>query len=295
MPNTKKIYTNFAQTRLERAISDSDLSCLITDESTQLFTGWESGAEFYLTLVDPSAHREIVKVTGISGKWLTVSRGQQSTTARSWPIGTLIEQRPTADDMSSLIQQEAFRTVTYRPHGVLTANYPGEKVYQTDAGDCKKRWWKNVSGSKWRLIAGTLCDGESYDEDGYVVPWVSYFDDTCWEPHFPDYGTWDGTKWVSGYSAGIYGFNLVPRGSWYQGYAPTKMRITFSGLPAVSMALLDTDANLLCDYPTCNYTSLLEASVAWFGLNIEHLNASTQGGCAQVNEWYITNIEFSEE
>jgi len=146
--STEKIHNNFAQTRLEEAISNTDLTCKIVDEPTQLFPRWEGGHEFYLTLVDASANREIVKVTGISGRWLTISRGQQSTTARSWPIGTLIEQRPTADDMSDIIQREGFRTVSYDPNGVLIAQYPGEKIYE------RGKWWKNISGTTWQLIAG---------------------------------------------------------------------------------------------------------------------------------------------
>jgi len=161
--NTEKVYTSFAQTRLEEAISDSDLCCLIVDEPTQLFPRWEGGYEFYLTLVDASANREIVKVTGISGRWLTISRGQQSTTARSWPIGTLVEQRPTADDMSDIIQREGFRTVAYNPNGVLTANYPGEKIFFQE-----EIWWKNISGTAWQMIAGD-CDDIPYTALDYTT------------------------------------------------------------------------------------------------------------------------------
>jgi len=302
MPNTEKVYTDFAQTRLEEAISDSDLSCLIIDEPAQLFSGWASGTEFYLTLVDAATNREIVKVTGISDKWLTVSRGQQGTSARAWPIGTLIEQRPTADDMSAFIQKEGFRTIAYNPNGVLGANYPGEKIYQTDAGACKKRWWKNVSGSNWRLIAGTMCDGEIVDDDpasptyGYVIyyPWVSYFDNTCWDPRFVGYGTWDGSKWISGFAGGHYGFNQDAQGAWYVGYRPTKMKITFSGVPAVSLCVFDANNDIMALYDTCNYTSEAEITLSWGAHDLAKFTASTDG-CGTENEWYITNIEFSEE
>ncbi len=190
--STEKKYTNFAQTRLEEAISNTDLTCKIVDEPTQLFTGWAPGSEFYLTLVDASANREIVKVTGISGKWLTISRGQQSTTARSWPIGTLIEQRPTADDMSDIIQREGFRTVAYNPNGVLTAEYPGEKVRQTGYS-CEERWWKHVASTYWQLIAGEACSWEKWEDNEYGTFLVVYLElvailDDCGDTS--DISTW---------------------------------------------------------------------------------------------------------
>ena len=52
-----------------------------------------SGAEEY--------NWEIVKVTVADGSTLTVVRGQEGTTARSWEAGTLVEMRLTAGQVSN--------------------------------------------------------------------------------------------------------------------------------------------------------------------------------------------------
>lgn len=55
-----------------------------------------SGNYFYLTLVDTSNNIEVVKVTNRSTDALTVVRGQDGTTGRSFSVGDRAELRPTA-------------------------------------------------------------------------------------------------------------------------------------------------------------------------------------------------------
>jgi len=164
--NIEKIYTTGLQTRLAEEITNLALTCQIEDEPSHAITSWQTGKEFYMTLVDPSVNREIVKVTAISGKTLTIARGQDGSSARAWPAGTLIEQRLVAADAGSFIQEAAYREIGYNPNGVLTATYPGEKILQTGAESCQNRWWKNVDTTRWQLIAGAECDWE-FLIDGY--------------------------------------------------------------------------------------------------------------------------------
>jgi hypothetical protein len=119
--------------------------------------------------VDPSANREVVKVTAIAGDNLTIARGQDGTVARAWPSGTLVTQRTVAANLTGIIQKTAFRTITVNPNGVYTAVYPGEKVYQSGPAAGERRWWKNTTGTKWRLIAGAMYGSEYLNADGYVV------------------------------------------------------------------------------------------------------------------------------
>lgn len=57
-----------------------------------------TGYRLVLTLIDKSDDTivEIVSVTAVSGQDLTITRAQEGTTAREWPVGTLIQARVTA-------------------------------------------------------------------------------------------------------------------------------------------------------------------------------------------------------
>jgi hypothetical protein len=55
-----------------------------------------SGNYFYVTIIDTSNNLEVVKVTDRSNDTLTVARGQDGTTARSFALGDRIELRVTA-------------------------------------------------------------------------------------------------------------------------------------------------------------------------------------------------------
>jgi len=312
--NTTKTFNTFAQSRLTAAISAAAVTCDLLDDPTHLFSNWVTGSEFYMTLVDASANREIVKVTAISGSQLTITRGQGGTDARAWPVGSLIEQRPTKDDMAAFIQPAAFRTVAYNPNGVISATYPGEKVYQTDAGACKKRWWKNVTSNLWQLIAGTICDGEIVDTDpesptyGYIIKgWTAYFDNTCWQP-FGGLGSWDGSEWDASWHAaggGFYELVLEEIGTWAVSLGePSQMRLTFTGASYLDInAVYTSDMDNLGNY-TCWHGDTIQSGEAfalnWTGktghidrllTNTGTINTGTCTGNPHDN-YSITNIEF---
>ncbi|MBU1066959.1 hypothetical protein KKE60_04195 [Patescibacteria group bacterium] len=67
------------------------------------------------------------------------------------------------------MQKLDFRTIYVNPNNLYSASYPGEKVYQAQYIDSDEvRWWKNVSGAYWQLIAGTTLWWEWEDDDGYI-------------------------------------------------------------------------------------------------------------------------------
>ena len=101
-----------------------------------------------LTLVSPSKEYEIVHVTNIEGDVLTVQRQQEGTSARSWPVGTMITQRLTADALSNFIQKEGFRTFTSSPNGVYECLYVGEKAYVST----QEAWWIARGGAVWDCL-----------------------------------------------------------------------------------------------------------------------------------------------
>ena len=151
MPNIEHRFNNKAYASIEENISSTATVIPLNAGGYNAFLpGWSTGKVMYLTITNAEAEIEIVKVTGFTGNNLTVLRGQDGTTAKAWNRGSVITQRLVAANLSGFIQKEGFRTVAYNPNGVLSAAYPGEKIFQT--GDV---WWKNISGTTWQLIAGT--------------------------------------------------------------------------------------------------------------------------------------------
>lgn len=149
--NTQHVFNTLAQSRIDAAITASDVSItLIPGGAVNFLPGWTSSKEFYCTLVDASANREIIKVTAISGDIFTIERGQDGTSARAWPAGSLIDQRLVAANADRFIQK-GFRTVTYNPNGVLSGAYDGEKVYQSNS----LTWWINISGTIWTAMTSS--------------------------------------------------------------------------------------------------------------------------------------------
>lgn len=121
--------------------------------------------DVYATITDPTKAIEIVKITAISGNVFTIVRSQEGTSNVAWPVGSVIVQRLTAGNLDTFFQKGSNRTFPYNPNGLLTALYPGEKVYQTGAESCELKWWINITGTTWALLAGDLCEWD----DGYGV------------------------------------------------------------------------------------------------------------------------------
>lgn len=158
--NPEIVFNNMAYGRIKGGISVSTEIIELYPGDVQLFLPqWSSGKVMYLTITDSQNHIEVVKITGISGQKLTVLRGQDGSIARLWYDGAIINQRMPAGLLGAYIQKEAARQVAFNPNGVLTADYRGEKVFQTG----QKIWWKNVSGTVWQLIAGAIGEAPPID------------------------------------------------------------------------------------------------------------------------------------
>jgi alpha-tubulin suppressor-like RCC1 family protein len=98
-----------------------------TDTTIQLVTGggnsfqYVSGNYFWGTLEDTAGNKEIVKVTNLTGDTVTVLRGQEGTTAATFPAGSVFEQRPTVQTFKDFILDNAGTTGNI----LGTANFPG--------------------------------------------------------------------------------------------------------------------------------------------------------------------------
>ncbi len=88
--------TNNAFGTLNAGINSSATTIVLTAGQGARFPTLSAGDYFYATLIDTSNNLEIVKVTARSTDTMTVVRGQDSTTARSYSTNDRFELRPTA-------------------------------------------------------------------------------------------------------------------------------------------------------------------------------------------------------
>lgn len=98
-------FANNVMTKLAAGVLDSDSTMAVEDGS--MFPVLAPG-DFFLATVsakNPSGLEEvweIVRVTSVSGNFLTVERGQEGTPARSWSQGDMVSLRLTAGTVSGL-------------------------------------------------------------------------------------------------------------------------------------------------------------------------------------------------
>jgi len=89
-------FANNAFGTLSAGITASGTSITLSSGQGARFPTLASGEYFYATLIDTSNNLEVVKCTARSSDVLTVTRGQESTTAQAFAIGDRIELRVTA-------------------------------------------------------------------------------------------------------------------------------------------------------------------------------------------------------
>lgn len=98
-------FSNNASSVLSVAVDTDDTSFVLPSGQGSVFPTLSAGDYFYLTVGVPGA-LEIVKVTARSGDTLTVTRAQESTTARSFSVGTPARLLITAAGLGELTPQD---------------------------------------------------------------------------------------------------------------------------------------------------------------------------------------------
>jgi len=93
-------FSNNGHSTLAASITSSDTSITVASGHGARFPSLGAGDYFYATLIDASNNLEIVKCTARSSDVLTVTRGQESTTARAYAIADRIELRVTAQGIT---------------------------------------------------------------------------------------------------------------------------------------------------------------------------------------------------
>ena len=95
-------FANNAHSTLASSISTSATSITVASGHGARFPSLTGSEFFFATLIDTSNNLEIVKVTARSTDVLTVTRAQESTSARAFSSGDRIELRVTAAGLSEL-------------------------------------------------------------------------------------------------------------------------------------------------------------------------------------------------
>ena len=116
------LFSNNAATTLSAGVGDSATSITVTDGS--VFPSLSGSEYFYLTLEvdsDPDL-KEIVKCTARSGNTLTITRAQDSTSARSFSTADKAELRLTAAGLNDVATQADTDTTYSVGDGGLTQN-----------------------------------------------------------------------------------------------------------------------------------------------------------------------------
>ena len=105
-------FTNNAFSTLAASINDSVTTISLASGTGSRFPSLGGSDHFFATLVDASNNLEIVKVTARSGDTLTVTRGQDGTSARSYTGGDRIELRPVAGLFDDFVQLTGAQTIS---------------------------------------------------------------------------------------------------------------------------------------------------------------------------------------
>ena len=119
-------FLNFYQTTLAAALSSTATSMSVSSV-TGLPSSLASGQFIPMTLTpasSPGSAYEIVYVTGISGSSLTVTRGEEGTSALNWNTGDILYSTNTAETTGTSMGSPStdFQTNTLTASGLITAN-----------------------------------------------------------------------------------------------------------------------------------------------------------------------------
>ena len=96
-------FSNNGHSTLAASAASNATSITVASGHGARFPSLSSGEFFYATLIDSSNNLEIVKCTSRSSDVLTVTRAQESTTARAYAIGDRVELRVTAAGLADHI------------------------------------------------------------------------------------------------------------------------------------------------------------------------------------------------
>jgi len=123
---------------LYSAISNSDTTAVLSTGTGANFPTLSSGEYFYATISPPAGASEIVKVTARSGDLLTIVRAQEGTSALSFPAGSRVELRVTAQSVIDAIDdkvatKDQASEITFTPVGGISSTNVQAALAEVDS------------------------------------------------------------------------------------------------------------------------------------------------------------------
>lgn len=100
----KQVFSNNASTTLASGINSLTTSIDVQPAAGALFPAPTGGDYFMITMVDTNGQVEIAKCTSRTGDTLTIVRGQEGTSPRTFSTGDTVELRITAAGIGNLHQ-----------------------------------------------------------------------------------------------------------------------------------------------------------------------------------------------
>jgi len=142
------LVTNNASAEIALSLNPSDTTIILAAGQGAEFPSPGASDYFYATLVDSSNNLEIVKCTSRSADTLTVLRGQDNTTARSFAAGSLVELRIVAATFTDL-QAE------------VSPQFPSGTKLLFQQSTAPTGWTKDVThdNKALRVVSGTAGSG----------------------------------------------------------------------------------------------------------------------------------------
>lgn len=120
-------FTNNASTQLVQPLLATDTTLYLATNMASIFPKLDTAGDYFLlTLFDINRNREVVKCTARTDSSCTIERAQEGTTAHTFPVGTLVELRLTADSITKVAEDAS---VT-KPHASTVASDYGQSTAQ---------------------------------------------------------------------------------------------------------------------------------------------------------------------
>jgi hypothetical protein len=147
-------FANNAYGTLNASITNTDTSLTLSSGQGARFPSLGAGDYFYVTLIDTSNNLEIAKCTARSSDVLTITRGQEGTTARGYSVGDRVELRITSQALVDLSDNTIASLDGDK--GDITVSSSGT-VWNLDA---------NVVGANELNVSGNGTSGQALLSDG---------------------------------------------------------------------------------------------------------------------------------
>lgn len=131
-------FKNNAESTLDTAISASDTGLAVAYGDGSLFPSLDVDEYFYMTIEDTDGNYEIVTVTARSGDSMTITRAQESTTARAFTAGARCELRVTRQGWIDFVSDVDNIDDGAIPLDKLTSTNPSRIIGRTSSQDSFK-------------------------------------------------------------------------------------------------------------------------------------------------------------